>query len=108
MERSRYVGHNVALLMKKNNVDITALASYVGYSVNDFKKLLDARLTRMPATMKKIADILRVNVAELLIEKDNSEYECFLDRMTPFEQPENKDMILDIIDQYCNLKEVLN
>lgn len=108
MEQSRYVGHNITLLMEEKKVDIEKLASEIGYSVNDFKRLLDARLVMMPETVKKIASILNVNIMDILTERENSEYQVFVDCMTEFQHPENKDKILDIIDQYCNLQELLN
>lgn len=108
MDKARMLGHNIALIMKEKNIDANHLAEQTGFKSVELIKMLDARIVLMPKVIEKVAAALKVNPSEFFKKRESNEYKCFAECMTDFDNPDNMDKILDIIDAYCDLKEVLN
>lgn len=95
------IGSFIKLKMMEQNKSIQSLAEESGYSTKDIGKILDGRLFLSPKQIEEIAGILDLDINEMIncIDVDSIEYvgECT--------KEENKDMLLDYIDRYVDLKE---
>lgn len=109
MERARVLGDNVRLLLLQHGNDKEAFAEQLGYSLLDVEKLCDARLFTTEEDVKDIASYFEVQPEYLYTRQDESIYtgDGFLDCMGQFKNPENRELILDIFDMYCDVKEAL-
>lgn len=87
--------------MMEQNKSIQSLAEESGYSTKDIGKILDGRLFLSPKQIEEIAGILDLDINEMIncIDVDSIEY------VGEFTKEENKDMLLDYIDRYVDLKE---
>lgn len=95
------IGSFIKLKMMEQNKSIQSLAEESGYSTKDIGKILDGRLFLSPKQIEEIANVLELNVDEIINCTDVDPIEC----MGEFTKEENKDMLLDYIDRYVDLKE---
>ena len=95
------IGSFIKLKMMEQNKSIQSLAEESGYSTKDIGKILDGRLCLSPKQIEEIAGILDLDINEMIncIDVDSIEY------VGEFTKEENKDMLLDYIDRYVDLKE---
>lgn len=96
------IGSFIKLKMMEQNKSIQSLAKESGYSIKDIGKIIDGRLFLSPKQIEEIANVLELNVDEIINCTDVDPIEC----MGEFTKEENKDMLLDYIDRYVDLKEV--
>ena len=96
------IGSFIKLKMMEQNKSIQLLAKESGYSIKDIGKIFDGRLFLSPKQIEEIANVLELNVDEIINCTDVDPIEC----MGEFTKEENKDMLLDYIDRYVDLKEV--
>lgn len=96
------IGSFIKLKMMEQNKSIQSLAKESGYSIKDIGKIFDGRLFLSPKQIEEIANVLELNVDEIIncIDVDSIEY------VGEFTKEENKDKLLDYIDRYVDLKEV--
>ena len=95
------IGSFIKLKMMEQNKSIQSLAKESGYSIKDIGKIFDGRLFLSPKQIEEIANVLELNVDEIINCTDEDHIEC----MGEFTKEENKDMLLDYIDRYVDLKE---
>ena len=95
------IGSFIKLKMMEQNKSIQLLAKESGYSIKDIGKIFDGRLFLSPKQIEEIANVLELNVDEIINCTDVDPIEC----MGEFTKEENKDMLLDYIDRYVDLKE---
>lgn len=95
------IGSFIKLKMMEQNKSIQSLAEESGYSTKDIGKILDGRLFLSPKQIEEIAGILDLDINEMINCIDVDSIEC----MGEFTKEENKDMLLDYIDRYVDLKE---
>lgn len=95
------IGSFIKLKMMEQNKSIQPLAEESRYSTKDIGKILDGRLFLSPKQIEEIAGILDLDINEMIncIDVDSIEY------VGEFTKEENKDMLLDYIDRYVDLKE---
>ena len=95
------IGSFIKLKMMEQNKSIQSLAKESGYSIKDIGKIFDGRLFLSPKQIEEIAGILDLDINEMIncIDVDSIEY------VGEFTKEENKDMLLDYIDRYVDLKE---
>ena len=95
------IGSFIKLKMMEQNKSIQSLAEVSGYSTKDIGQILDGRLFLSPKQIEEIAGILDLDINEMIncIDVDSIEY------VGEFTKEENKDMLLDYIDRYVDLKE---
>lgn len=91
MDITRKIGINILKLMQENNVSREELADRLNYSYRDICKILDGRLILSPKEIEAFANFFGKSKQEL----------SYLDNII-FD-----DKILDIIDDYVNLREAL-
>lgn len=108
-ERSRVFGNNVRVYLNKREMEPEQLAKRLGYSEQEVRRIMDARLFLTTEEKEQIAAELGVTVETLyevqedLIYENAGCYEC----RGGFSQPSNKKIIFDLFDTYCDIQEVL-
>ena len=101
MSYLRGLGKMIKTRMSEQGKSIQLLAKESGYSIKDIGKIFDGRLFLSPKQIEEIAYVLELNVDEIINCTDVDPIEC----MGEFTKEENKDMLLDYIDRYVDLKE---
>ena len=83
------------------------LCNVLGITPQELKKLYKGRLFVTGSDLEKIAEVCGVSV-ESLVEADPAAYDAqVVDCMSDFDNRENREMILDLIDAYIDAKEAL-
>ena len=101
MSYLRGLGKMIKTRMSEQGKSIQLLAKESGYSIKDIGKIFDGRLFLSPKQIEEIANVLELNVDEIINCTDVDPIEC----MGEVTKEENKDMLLDYIDRYVDLKE---
>lgn len=101
MSYLRGLGKMIKTRMSEQGKSIQLLAKESGYSIKNIGKIFDGRLFLSPKQIEEIANVLELNVDEIINCTDVDPIEC----MGEFTKEENKDMLLDYIDRYVDLKE---
>ena len=101
MSYLRGLGKMIKTRMSEQGKSIQLLAKESGYSIKDIGKIFDGRLFLSPKQIEEIANVLELNVDEIINCTDVDPIEC----MGEFTKEENKDKLLDYIDRYVDLKE---
>lgn len=101
MNDLRKIGNFIKSKMNEQGKSIQSLTKESGYSTKDIGKILDGRLFLSPRQIEEIADILDMDIDEMIncTDVDSVEY------VGEFTNEENKDKLLDYIDRYVDLKE---
>lgn len=99
----RLLGNNIKCIADKNKLDANGLASACGLSLSDIHRVYEGRLVLTPVQISAIARTLGCSINQLLVRSEGfvSYGEC----MGEFKNPENEDKILNIIDDYIDLRE---
>lgn len=108
-EKSRIFGNNLRVFLKSKNMQPEHLAEQLGYSAQEVRRMMDARLFLTMEEREEIANALDVTVDDLYQVQDDKTYEragC-LECRGEFSQPEHKKEILDLFDIYCDIQELL-
>lgn len=102
----RMLGVNIAALMDKADIKREDLAERLGYSYRDISRLLEGKLLLPPIELERVATQLNTTKDALIhCETLNSMPE--LQYMKEFDNSENLDKVLDLLDEYIELKESL-
>lgn len=102
----RSLGASIFTLMQNKGLDREKFAKQLNYSYRDVCRIIEGRLLIPPVELCKIANELGTTKKELL--------SCNMDTQVPelqymkeFSNPENLDKVLDLLDEYVELKETL-
>lgn len=83
------------------------LCDVLGITTQELKKLYKGRLFLTGSDLEKIAEVCGVS-ADSFVEADPAEYDAqVVDCMSDFNNRENREMILDLIDAYIDAREAL-
>ena len=102
----RKIGANIRTRMAETNISLDSFVKHLGYSIKDAWNVLEGRVMIPPVELKKIADFLETTKSELI----NRELDTLipdLQYMKEFSNPNNLDRILDLMDAYVELREVM-
>ena len=108
MAYSRIVGQNIQLVLQQKGVRLEQLAQQLGYSLIDLHRVLDGVLMIDGDEIREFANILKVELSELLDQRDETEYRGLLHCMGEYHDAKNKDKILDYMDMYIGIEEAMN
>lgn len=106
---NRVFGNNMRFYSHQNGRQLTWLAEELNCSEYEVQKMMDARIFLDREEQERVAEILGVTLEVLHQPLDDTSYEdvgCFECR-GEFSTPENKKIILDLFDTYCDVQEVL-
>lgn len=109
-ETNRVFGNNVKYLLSQQGISVAQFGKELGYTEFEVYKIMDARLLLDNQEKDEIRAFLGLDsVEELYVARDDAKYEqagCIECRGS-FDKPENKKLILDILDLYCDVQEAL-
>jgi plasmid maintenance system antidote protein VapI len=103
----RIFGENVYRLMVKKGLNSNLLATALGYEADEVRKIFDARTFLDDEERKNIARVLDTTVENLY---NNEELEAegnYIEYRGSFTSQDNKKLILDMFDAYCDIQEIL-
>ena len=107
MKAYRMMGLYVENTANAKNITIEEMSSATNCSRDYFKSFLSGRAVLSFNQLKVLSQLLEVSVGQILAgnqkDYDDSIVHCFND----FDDTDNREMILDIIDDYFDLKESL-
>lgn len=101
----RKLGVNIYTLMRNSGISREDLAEKLNYTYRDMCRILEGKLMLSPIELEKVAKLFGKTKKELL----NFEADRFvpeLQYMKEFSKTENLDKILDLLDDYVELREV--
>lgn len=90
MRYARIIGQKIKQLCEKNNVSTSELCKKMNYSEYDLQCLFSGQKYASFQQLVEISDVLQVSVSEIIAERDVD--------------ISGKDEILDIIDEYIDIK----
>ena len=99
-------GASVYALMQKANISLEDFSKAMGYSARDTWNVIEGKVIVPPMEFKKIAEVLGTT-KKAFLDYTPSETIPELQYMKKIENPENLDLILDLMDEYVECKEVL-
>lgn len=102
----RKIGVNIFTLMQNAGISREDLAKKLNYSYRDMCRILEGKLMLPPAEVRKIAELFGKTKQELLHYESNR-FVPELQYMKEFSDTNNLDKILDLLDQYVDLKEAM-
>lgn len=104
--KGRVFGQNLSFYMDKQGISPEEMAEELGYTVNEIYNIIDARQYVSMAEKKNIANILKISVDDLITENNTFDNPC-LECRGNFTTLENKNLILDLFDSYCDIQQLL-
>ena len=100
----RQIGVNIFTLMQNSDISREEMDEHLGYSTRDINRLIDGRMIISPNELRKIASFLGTSKEELMT-SDNDNLIPELQYTKEFENKDNLDSIMDLLDDYIELKE---
>lgn len=102
----RKLGVNIFTLMQNSGISREEFAKRLNYTYRDVCRIVEGNLLLPPVELVKIADVLGTTKSELLhFESNQSVPE--LQYMKEFTNTDNLDKILDLLDEYVEIKEAI-
>lgn len=108
MAYSRIVGQNIQLVLQQKGLRLEDLAQQLGYSLIDLHRIVEGVLLIDGDEIREFASVLKVELSELLNQRDETEYRGLLHCMGEYHDAKNKDKILDYMDMYIRIEEAMN
>lgn len=102
----RKIGVNIFTLMQNAGISRDDLAEKLNYSYRDMCRILEGKLMLPPAEVRKIAEFFGKTKQELL-RYESDKFVPELQYMKEFSDTNNLDKILDLLDEYVDLKEAM-
>lgn len=106
---NRVFGNNLRVFLYKAGLSVEEFSRKLGYTEYETYKIMDARAYISLRECQQIADFLNKPLEEFYKVLTNKEYEAAgcIECRGSFSRPENKRLILDIFDLYCDAQEAL-
>lgn len=102
----RKLGVNIRTRMLETNISLDSFAKHLGYSIKDVWNVIEGKIIIPPVELDKIASLLETTKSEL-INRESDTLVSDLQYMKEFSNPDNLDRILDLMDEYVELREVI-
>jgi len=102
----RKLGVNIRTSMQTSKVELDSFAEQLGYSVKDVWNIIEGKVVIPPSDLERIANLLGTTKKDL-IDRESDSLIPDLQYMKEFSDPENLDKILDLMDEYVELREAL-
>ena len=105
MKYCRSIGNNIYNIMNQKSISTESLSEKTGFSTNDIERIFNGRLILSYNDLKDVSEILNVDIEEILkITDENPFTHC----NGEFKDIENREKILDIIDSYIDVVEMVS
>ena len=102
----RKLGINICMRMLEANISPGRFARHLGYSIKDVWYVIEGKVIIPPVELDKIARLLQTTKSEL-INRESDNLVSDLQYMKEFNNPDNLDRLLDLMDEYVELREVV-
>lgn len=102
----RKIGVNIFTLMQNAGLSREELARKLSYSYRDMCRILEGKLMLPPVEVTRIAEFFGKTKQELL-HYEADKFVPELQYMKGFSDTKNLDKILDLLDEYVDLKEAM-
>ena len=102
----RRLGVNIRMCMLEANISLDSFAKHLGYSIKDVWNVIEGKVIIPPVELAKMASILKTTKREL-INHESDRLVPDLQYMKAFSNPDNLDKILDLMDEYVELREAI-
>ena len=102
----RKLGINIFMLMQNSGISREELAEKLNYTYRDMCRILEGKLILPPVEIGKIAELFGKTKKEL-ISYETDKFVPELQYIKQFSNIDNLDKILDLLDDYVELKEVM-
>lgn len=102
----RKLGVNIFTLMRNSGISREDLAKKLNYTYRDVCRILEGKLMLPPVEIEKIAELFGKSKKEILL-YDADRLVPELQYMKEFSNTDNLDKILDLLDDYVELKEIM-
>ena len=105
----RLFGNNFKLFLWKSGYATKDFAKQIGCSEYTLYQVMDARLILDTAEEENIADALQIPLEDFYVEHSAEEYEAAgcMECRGRFSNQENKKLVLDLLDVYCDIQEIM-
>lgn len=100
----RKLGVNISTCMLEADISPDSFARHLGYSIKDVWNVIEGKVIVPPTELEKIACFLGTTKSEL-INRETDSLLPDLQYMKEFNNPDNLDRILDLMDEYVELRE---
>ena len=94
----RTIGFNILECLKQKNITLEAFAEKMRYSAKDVQNLIEGKVIVSPTELDRIAEYL--GTTEYVLPD--------LRFMKKFSNPDNLDMIIDLMDEYVECREAVD
>lgn len=102
----RKLGVNIFMLMQNSGISREELAEKLNYTYRNMCRILEGKLILPPVEIGKIAELFGKTKKELL-SYETDRFIPELQYLKQFSNTDNLDKILDLFDDYVELKEVM-
>ena len=105
----RLFGNNLKVLLAEQKITTEEFAQMIHCTEYKLCQIMDARLILDTDEEEEIAQALQVPVEFLYEKRDSKEYEeagC-MECRGRFSNPKHKKLVLDLLDIYCDVQEIL-
>ena len=102
----RKLGVNIRTCMLEADISLDNFAKHLGYSIKDVWNIIEGKVVIPPVELEKIASFLGTTKSEL-INRESDSLVPDLQYMKEFGNPDNLDRILDLMDEYVELREMV-
>ncbi|MBE5940684.1 MAG: helix-turn-helix transcriptional regulator [Lachnospiraceae bacterium] len=102
----RRLGANIFTLMQNSGISREDFARQMNYTYRDVCRVIEGKLMLTPHELVKVAEVLGTTKKELL-SCEVSDFVPELQYMKGFSNAENLDLLLDLLDEYVELKEAM-
>ena len=102
----RKIGVNVYTFMQKANLTPEELAKQMSYSLKDVWNVIEGRVMIPPVELNKLASMLGVT-KEDLVTNESERLVPNLEFMKEFSNPDSLDRVLDLMDEYVEIREAI-
>ena len=102
----RKLGVNIRTCMQEANISLDSFAKHLGYSIKDVWNVIEGKVIIPPVELDKIAGLLKTTKNELINRKSDTLVPD-LQYMKEFSNPDNLDKILNLMDEYVELREAM-
>ena len=102
----RKLGVNISTRMLEADISLDSFAKHLGYSMKDVWNVIEGKVIIPPVELDKMSSLLKATKSELMNHEPDS-LVPELQYMKEFSNPDNLDRILDLMDEYVELREVV-
>lgn len=102
----RKIGVNIYTFMQNADITPEELAKALNYSLKDVWNVLEGKIMVPPVELERIAKVLG-SIKDEIVRYDADGLAPNLAFMNEFSNPDNLDKVLDLMDEYVEIKEAI-